>query len=260
MSDLDFVRAGNLAFDGLAHAFTTRAGGVSEGPYASLNLSWKDGDNKAHVEENRARVTAALGLDRLVFANQVHGKAVHRVDAAPQGVWSVGEGDALMTNRPGLGLVAQTADCTPILLFDPGTRACAAIHSGWRGTVLNIAGETVAAMGREYGTRAEKLFAAIGPAILAENYRVGPEVLEQFEAVFGSLDGLALPRDEESGAGLDVSEACRRQLIAAGIPEGQIERLSFCTFDDKRFFSSRRARGGQFGGQGGIIGLVEAPL
>ena len=82
MSDLDFVRADMLALDGLAHAFTTRSGGVSEAPYDSLNLSWKDGDNKAHIEENRARVTAALGLDKLVFANQVHGKTVHRVHAA----------------------------------------------------------------------------------------------------------------------------------------------------------------------------------
>lgn len=255
MSDLEFLRTRTLEFDRLVHAFTTRAGGVSEGPYDSLNLSWKDGDNKAHVEENRARVTAALGLEKLVFANQVHGKTVHRVDAAPEGVWSVGEGDALMTDRPGLGLVAQTADCTPILLFDPENRACAAIHSGWRGTVQNIAGETIAAMGRAYGTRPESLFAAIGPAITPEHYRVGPEVLDQFETLFGTLDGLALPRDAEGGAGLDVSEACRRQLIAAGIPETQIERIATCTFSDDRFFSSRRVKGGQFGGQGGIIGL-----
>tara|TARA_R110002073_G_scaffold121657_4_gene264266 strand:- start:1199 stop:1981 length:783 start_codon:yes stop_codon:yes gene_type:complete len=256
MSDLDFVRADMLALDGLAHAFTTRSGGVSEAPYDSLNLSWKDGDNKAHIAENRARVTAALGLDKLVFANQVHGKTVHRVDAAPVGVWSVGEGDALMSDVPGLGLVAQTADCTPILLFDLETQACAAIHSGWRGTVQNIAGETVAAMGREYGTQPDALFAAIGPAISAQNYRVGPEVLEQFEALFGTLDGLALTRDAEGGAGLDVSEACRRQLVAAGIPQTQVERINACTFDDPRFFSSRRAKGGQFGGQGGIIGLT----
>lgn len=255
MSDMEFLRATTLDFDGLVHAFTTRAGGVSEGPYASLNLSWKEGDNKSHVEENRARVTAALGLKKLVFANQVHGNTVHRVDTAPVGVWSVGEGDALMTDKPGLGLVAQTADCTPILLFDPDTRACAAVHSGWRGTVQNIAGETIAAMGRAYGSRPESLFAAIGPAITPENYRVGPEVLDQFETVFGTLDGLAGKRDGDGGAGLDVSEACRRQLIAAGIPETQIERLAACTYADPRFFSSRRAKGGQFGGQGGIIGL-----
>ena len=256
MSDPDFVRANNLAFDGLVHAFTTRRGGVSKAPYDSLNLSWKDGDNKAHIEENRARVTAALGLNKLVFANQVHGKTVYRVDAPPIGAWSVGEGDALMTDQPGLGLVAQTADCTPILLFDPKNHACAAIHSGWRGTVQNIAGETIAAMAREYGTQPDALFAAIGPAISAQNYRVGPEVLQQFETLFGTLNGLALPRDAEDGAGLDVSEACRRQLIASGIPETQIDRITACTFDDTRFFSCRRAKGGQFGGQGGIIGLV----
>lgn len=256
VSDLEFLHAEMLDRPGIVHAFTTRHGGVSKGGYASLNLSWKDGDDTGAITENRRRVTEALGLDRLIFLNQVHGNTVHRVDAIPETGWSAGQGDGLITNVPRLGLVTQTADCTPVLLFDPVRRAIGAVHSGWRGTVQDVAGETVEAMVREYGTDPADLLAAIGPAIAPENYRVGPEVLEQFEELFGSLEGLALERDAEGGAGIDVSEAVRRQLAAAGIPEAQIERLPVCTYADNRFFSCRRAKGTPFGGQAGIIALT----
>ena len=260
VSALEFLHTDHFSEDRLTHAFTTRAGGASEGPYESLNLTWSRGDDKAKVAENRARVTRALGLDRLVFANQVHGCSVLRVDAAPTDAWAAGEGDALMTGVPGLGLCAQCADCVPILLFDPENRAIAAVHSGWRGAVQDIAGAAVAAMTGAYGTRPQSLRAAIGPCISAANYRVGPEVLDQFEARFGSLDGLAGARDSEGGAGLDVGEACRRQLLAAGVPADAVARIEACTFaDETRFFSSRRAardgHAGRFGGQCGVIAL-----
>ena len=260
MSALEFLHTDHLNDDRLIHAFTTRTGGVSEGPYESLNLTWSRGDDKAKVAESRARVTRALEVDRLVFANQVHGRTVLRVDAAPSDAWSAGEGDALMTDVPGLGLCAQCADCVPVLLFDPETLAIAAVHSGWRGAVQNITGAAVAAMTGAYGTRPTSLRAAIGPCISAANYRVGPEVLDQFQAQFGSLEGLAGERDSEGGAGLDVGEACRRQLVAAGVPADAVARIEACTFaDESRFFSSRRAardgHAGQFGGQCGVIAL-----
>ncbi len=261
MSDLDLITAPGFEGQGLVHAFTTRTGGVSEGPFESLNLSWSRGDDKARVVENRRRVARALGDIALVFANQVHGDTILKVDAEPEGVWSAGEGDALMTDQPGLGLCAQTADCTPILLFDPERPAVAAIHSGWRGTVQEIARKTLQAMGDAYGTRPEQVLAAIGPSISKANYRVGPEVLEQFEALFGDLyGGLIGPRDAEGGAGLDVAEACRRQLLEAGVPAAQISLVKVCTFDEEaRLFSSRRAardgHAGQFGGQVGVVAL-----
>ena len=262
MSELHLIEPASLRGGvRLAAAFTTRTGGVSSGPFESLNLSWSRGDDKACVEENRARLANALGGVELVFANQVHGRTVLKVDAKPEGVWSAGEGDALMTDQPGLALCAQTADCTPILLFDPGRPAVAAIHSGWRGTVQQIATATLDAMAQAYGTQARHVHAAIGPSISKANYRVGPEVLEQFEALFGEFDeGLIGPKDDEGGAGLDVAEACRRQLIQAGIPEAQVEMIRGCTFAERaRFFSSRRAardgHAGQFGGQVGVIAL-----
>jgi hypothetical protein len=263
MSGLALLTAPGFGDGRIRHAFTTRTGGVSEGPYESLNLSWSRGDDKARVEENRRRAAQALGGVDLVFMNQVHGATVLKVDAKPQGRWSSGEADAHMTDVPGLALAAQTADCVPILLFDPVRPAVAAIHSGWRGTVKGVIAETLAAMNAAYQTRPDEIHAAIGPAISPAHYRVGPEVLVQFEALFGDLDpGLAGPRDAEGGAGLDVAEACRRQLIGAGVRETSITRVENCTFAEReRFFSCRRAakdgHAGAFGGQAGILTLCD---
>lgn len=258
---LDILRADGFGDDRIAHGFTTRTGGTSTGPYASLNLSWSRGDDKAAVEANRARVSQAFEGGRLVFANQVHGATVLKVDAAPED-WSAGEGDALITNHPGLALCAQTADCTPVLLYDAENAAIAAIHAGWRGVIAEVIPAAISAMKHAYGTRPEALQAVIGPAVTPENYRVGPEVLEQFEALFGPLDdGLALPRDREGGAGLNVSEGARRQLLCAGVSDDAIDWLAACTFADAdRFFSCRRAardgHAGHFGGQCGVIMLT----
>lgn len=256
---LDFLHAPNFGDDQIIHAFTTRTGGVSDGPYGSLNLSWSRGDEPARIEENRLRVSQALGLERLVFANQIHSALVLKVEAIAPERWSAGQGDALITNKPGLGLCAQTADCTPVLLHDPENRAVAAIHAGWRGAVSQIIAATIVRMGDAYGTRPEALQAAIGPAISQSNYRVGPEVLDQFEALLGPLDRSVIgPRDGEGGAGLNVAEVCRRQLAGLGVT--QVSHLALCTFaQEGRFFSSRRAardgHAGKFGGQVGVIGL-----
>jgi len=257
---LDLLTSPLLNRDGIVHVFTTRTGGVSEGAYAALNMTRSRGDSAEHVAANRELVRQTLGLDYLAFAIQLHGKAVVRVDAPPKGDQAAGEADAMITDKPGIGLVCQTADCTPILLFDPKRRAVAAIHSGWRSTVLDIVGEVVAAMVREYGTAPADLIAAIGPSISPANYRVGPEVVASFEAAFADNAGILSPRDAEGGAQLDVGEACRRQLIAAGIPAGQIERSPLCTYaEETRLFSARRShhrgQSGVFGGQAGIIGL-----
>lgn len=259
MSEIEFLTADRFGDERVVHAFTTRAGGVSEGRYESLNLSWSRGDDKDCVAENRRRARAALGGPALVFADQVHGDGVIRVDHRPHERWSAGRGDALMTDRPGLALCAQTADCVPILLYDPQRPAVAAIHAGWRGAVAEIAPKTLLAMAGAYGTDPKTVQAVIGPSISRRNYRVGPEVLADFEGVFGALDGeLIGPRDSEGGATLDVAEACRRQLERAGL--ASITRLDHCTFEEAdRFFSSRRAardgHAGEFGGQAGIIAL-----
>ncbi|MEE2526031.1 peptidoglycan editing factor PgeF [Hyphobacterium sp. HN65] len=252
---LPLIQSPILNRPGLVHGFTTRAGGVSTGAFASLNLSRREGDPDANVAENRKRVRAALGVDHLVFARQVHGNRVIMINRAPaDGV--AGEGDAMITDRPGIGLVAQTADCVPLLIHDPVANTIAAVHSGWRGTVQEIARQAIDALNVAYGSKPADLLAAIGPAISQNNYRVGPEVLEDFVDVFGSLDGLAGPVDAEGGAKLDNTAAVHRQLLEAGIPGTNIWVSDACTFADETLFSCRRAKGGPFGGQGGVIALV----
>jgi len=249
------ITSPNLNHAGLTHGFTTRDGGVSSGAFDSLNLSRRDGETPGTVEENRARVAAALGLDRLVVARQVHGHTVLKVDTVPEdGI--AGEGDAMITNLPGIGLAAQTADCVPLLMFDPEHRAIATVHSGWRGTVQEIARHALDAMRAEFGTMPEAIVAAIGPSISQANYRVGPEVLDQFDALFGDTADLIGPRDAEGGGHLDNAGAARRQLIAAGVSPDLIWMSDACTFADDTLFSCRRAKGGPFGGQAGVIGLI----
>lgn len=259
-SKIEFLTAPVFDPASVVHAFTTRAGGVSDGAYASLNLTRSRGDKAERVSENRQRAREALGVDYLVFAKQVHGRTVIAIEAPPMGEQVAGEADALITNQPGIGLVCQTADCTPILIHDPVQGAVAAIHSGWRGTLQNIVLATVEAMQRQYGSQPDSLRAAIGPSVSAGQYRVGPEVVEQFEAGFADQAGILSARDEEGGARLDVAAACELQLLAAGIEADNLTRLPHCTYSDEvRFFSARRShhRGesGLFGGQAGIIAL-----
>lgn len=257
MTDLEILRAPILEVPGVAHGFTTRTGGVSRPPFDSLNLSSARGDAPEAVGENRERVRATLGLNGLVFARQVHGRRVVRVDDVAPGIVTIGEADGLITQRRGIGLVAQTADCAPVLLFDPDRPAVAAVHAGWRGAAQNIVGGAVDELRAEYGSEPERLVAAIGPAISAAHYRVGPEVLEVFQGVLGNLDqDIVGPLDAGGGATLDVVEVLRRQLVAAGVPEASIEVVPACAYADHRFFSSRRAGGGRFGAQGGVIGLL----
>ena len=244
----------------LVHGFTTRVGGVSEGSYASLNITRSRGDSPHCVAENRERLRARMGVEQLVFATQVHGRGVIRIEKAPAPGHSAGEGDALITDQPGLGLVCQTADCTPILLFDPQRRAIAAIHSGWRSTVQNIVSATISTMRMAFDSQAADIRAVIGPAISPENYRVGPEVIAEFEREFADLDGIVTARDDEGGGLLDVSAACWRQLRNCGLAAGHIDRIDVCTYaEPELLFSARRSHhcgeSGVFGGQGGVIAL-----
>jgi YfiH family protein len=139
----------------------------------------------------------------------------------------LGEGDAIVTNRPGLSISVRTADCYPILLADARNRAVAAIHAGWRGTAAQIVRKTLEKMSTEFGTSPGDVYAAIGPGIGVCCYEVGKEVARRF----GSSDRTHL----------DLASENRKQLEAAGVPSSNIEALGVCTFcDAERFFSYRR--------------------
>lgn len=232
---------------GGAEAFvTTRAGGVSAGPYESLNMSLAVGDEPRAVLENRRRVAAALGADLadFVFSRQVHGAGVRVVTAADRssGAFahdeSVPEADVLVTADPAVVLAILAADCVPVVLHDPAAGVLACVHAGWRGTVARACAAAVAAMIR-LGARPAGIVAGIGPAIGADSYQVGPEVAAAVEAEFGAA-GIIRP----DGTGrwlLGLAAANRLVLREAGLPDGNIHAAARTT-GDGLFFSDRAVR------------------
>jgi YfiH family protein len=221
-----------------AVAFTTRRGGVSEGPFASLNLGLLSGDEPGRVRENRRRVCAAVGADpeRLAMNLQQHSATVNRARAGGRGE----PGDGLWTDEPGLPMLKLTADCLPIALArtNGDTPALAVLHAGWRGLLEGVVATGVAALG---GRPA----AAVGPAIGPCCYEVGRDVGEQFAARFG---GAVL-----RGRRLDLWATAERALRQAGC--ASVERVDLCTACHPDLFFSHRRDGMPRGGQG-VIGLV----
>jgi polyphenol oxidase len=229
------------------HGFSTRFGGASQGPYASLNLGFSVGDVRERVEENFRRLAQAAGVPAgsFVTATQVHGDRVLEVMDAEQPRAGDrpppprGEADALLADRPGVAVGVKTADCVPILIADPQTGRVAAVHSGWRGTALRVAARAVEALVAR-GSNPAQLVAAIGPAIQACCYEVSDELGTRFVREFGDdVVSRAHARPH-----LDLPRAVRKALQQSGVPGDRIDVLPLCTScDSERFFSHRRDRG-----------------
>jgi purine-nucleoside/S-methyl-5'-thioadenosine phosphorylase / adenosine deaminase len=229
---------------GATLAFSTRRGGVSEGPYQSLNLGRSTDDRPEAVDENRRRLLSSLGLDPDHFANagQVHGSAIVRVTAP--GLHP--ECDALVTTVPGLTLAVTAADCLPILYEAPG--AVAAAHSGWRGTAAGAPEVALAAICAAASVLPEEVHIHLGPCIRGCCYQVGPEVAAAFPA--------AALRSAEGSQFLDLPTAVRLRLIAAGAPEGAIHDTGACTSCEPHWYFSHRRDRGLTGRQWGVVALT----
>jgi YfiH family protein len=227
---------------------TTRTGGVSAGPYESLNLALHVGDDPARVVENRTRAAAAigLGLDDLVFCRQSHGRAVAAVTTADRGRGAqsdedaLADADVLTTAEPGIGLVVMVADCVPMVLVDPVARLLACVHAGWRGTTQRVAQAAVEHL-VALGASPERLVVGIGPAIQAERYQVGEEVVDAARHAFGArLDDVV--RDDGTGRWqFDLWRANRVVLADAGVLDANVHLAALGT-DDGDFFSDRAER------------------
>lgn len=244
---MDLVRSRLL--DGVPHGFTTRRGGVSRGPFESLNLGRAVGDDPASVERNWALLRQATGL-AFASARQVHGTGVLRA-RQPSPIPST-DADAVISDRPGLGACVSVADCVPILLADPRSGAVAAVHAGWRGTLAGAAAHAVEALVRECGARPGDLLAAIGPSIGPCCYEVSQDLATRFRDQLGPVAGN--PRGRQSRVDLWLANASI--LRQAGLLRERVEVLGHCTAcDPERFFSHRR----DIGRTGRMVGFV-APV
>ncbi|MBI2956082.1 MAG: peptidoglycan editing factor PgeF [Acidobacteria bacterium] len=276
----------------LVHAFTTRSG--------ELNLNYSVADSAATVARNRRALRAALGRTsawQLVTLRQRHTDVIRVIEETlrtfrrePDGALKLA-GDAAITNRVGLLLAVQVADCLPILLADPKRRVVAAVHAGWRGTVKRIAEKTVGRMRSEFGCEPQRMLAAMGPGIHRCCYEVGREVVEAYEGQFPNWEKLFRrakpsppdaqwqqrlfsaepPRPGPEGSGrrprpavtaaasekffLDLVEANRRQLVAAGLHKANIVVSPLCTACRTDLLFSHRAERGRTGRMMGVIGI-----
>lgn len=243
------------------HGFSTRLGGVSEGYLASLNLGPHRGDTEDNLRENYRRFCAATGTDdkRVVMTNQVHGASVRAVtqgDIKPDLLAPTPfEADGLVTDVAGITLVIFSADCIPILLFDPVKRVVGACHAGWRGTAGAIAAATVRAMEERYGSRPGDIRAAIGPGIGACCFETDDDVPQAMER---SLGGLATPFIRALGQGryqVELKGINRAILLQSGLSEGLIDVSLDCTCCLHERYWSHRYTQGRRGSQAAVIML-----
>jgi len=247
----------------IKHGFSTRIGGISEEPYQELNLGFLTGDDWEKVKENRRLFAQSLGipLASIVAANQVHGDKIFKAGTSDCGRGAfeqntvVKETDALITNEPGVALIAFYADCVPIMFLDPVLKVIAIAHAGWKGTVLNITGKTVEQMGEEYDCQPQNILAAICPSIGPCHYEVDTPVISKFQDDFNQW-GKVLKLKSEGKAQLNLWEANRLQLLEAGILDKHITVSEICTYCNPEILYSYRYDKGKTGRLAGIIMLT----
>ncbi len=233
-------------YTNIVAGFSTRQGGVSSAPYDSLNLGLSTQDHKEDVLANRKRLFESVGFNTqsLAITGQVHGTSLIWVDEP--GLYK--GYDAIVTESPGILLCLSAADCASVLIADVENNMVGACHAGWRGTVGGIVSKTVAAM-LERGADVSTLKAYVSPCISGDNFEVGFEVAEQFDAAFvRQIPGKVKPH-------IDLKLAIQNQLLEKGLSKADIEISTHCTFAETHQFFSHRAEKGKTGRHMGFIGL-----
>jgi YfiH family protein len=214
------------------HAFTTRLNG----------MGGRHKDIKMPDDWNSVAEAFGISAERVVTARQVHGENIVRVDALNYRDVRAVHADAMITNEPGIAVGVETADCVPVLLFDPAKPAVAAVHAGWRSTVKKIVQKAVNRMSEEFGSDPARMIAAIGPAIGAECYEVDEPVMGPVREAFSFWKKVATPRGKDRWS-LDLVKANRMELMQIGLSEKNIHILGMCTACRKDLFYSYRAEG-----------------
>lgn len=246
----------------MEHGITTRAGGVSKGMFATLNLSYTRGDDKVAVDENYHRTAISLHaeISDFVLTDQTHTSNVRVITHADCGKGTIRERDyhdvdGLITNEPGIVLAAFFADCVPLLFVDPVQRAVGVSHSGWRGTAMRMGRATVLAMGDAYGSRPEDILCAVGPSICQSCYEVSEDVAARFMEEFpGAGNKLCYPTTPGKYQ-LNLWKANEIVLREAGIRPGHLAVTNICTCCNRELLFSHRASHGKRGNFGAFIKL-----
>ena len=232
---------------GFDHGFTARSGGVSEGYFASLNLSFTRPENRENVMENyRIFCRAAeIPFDTMVMDNYEHGTNVIKVDKSDTGKGYLRDPlpscDGLVTNDPAITLITGHADCMAFYFVDPVKRCIGLAHAGWRGALGRIGSRVVERMMQEYGTDPSDILAGVGPSICPDCFEVGHNVAEEFDATFPNLP--CVLEQENARPHVDLWMVAVRQFVEAGVLLEHISLFDVCTMTTPRLYSHRRDKG-----------------
>ncbi len=243
MNSADYQQSPLLQAAGFRHAFFTRKGGVSSGPYESLNFSVSVGDLEQNVQENLARAAQALGVapDRVYFLSQVHGREVQMLSGSDNRLEVLHKrGDAVIGLKGALACAVRVADCAPILIGDKTSGAVAAVHAGWRGTVAGVVAAAVEQLRAAVGGPGE-LLAAIGPHISVARFEVSEDVAAEFLAT--SPDAEVVDRSRGPKPHVDLRRILRSQLGELGLPDSSIDDVGGCTVGEPDLYFSYRRDG-----------------
>lgn len=245
------------------HCFSTRLGGVSEGIYRSMNLSFTRGDKEEAVQENYRRLGAAVGFspEDIVTSNQTHTTNVRVVEETDRGCGvtkprKFEDVDGMITNISGIILATFYADCVPLYFIDPVHKAIGLSHSGWRGTVGKMGRVTIEKMQQEYGSDPSEIYAAVGPSICQSCYEVSEDVILEFQKIFSEEHWPSLYYKKDNGKyQLDLWTANKIVLTEAGILEAHLSMPNLCTCCNPELLFSHRASKGRRGNLGGFLGI-----
>ena len=241
---------------GFANGFSTRLGGVSPFPGGDLNLAGFDDDTAENIHENRRRFLKVFGGEfQLATAWQVHGDTVRTVRSVEDVRNSEERADAIISDLENVLVGVKTADCVPVLIGDPKTRAFAAVHAGWRGTVSSIASKVVKKLIENLGSSPKDLICAIGPAACGRNYEIGSDVIDAFAANFSGSEKYFSPT-REGHALVDLHLANKDQLIDCGIMADNIYTAPFCTRERPDLFFSYRLEKQKYGKTGRLLSVI----
>lgn len=253
-----------LEKEGVIHGFSTRFGGVSEGHFSSMNLSFSRGDREESVRENYERMGRAIGFspERLVFSDQIHESSIHKVTKVDMGKGYTSPkllgNDGLVTNEKGIPLVTFYADCVPIFFYDPKKKVIGMAHSGWRGTVARIGAKMVQTMKDSYGSKEEDILAVIAPSICQDCYEISEDVAKEFQKEFAEFEEKSYLRDDHNGKyHLDLWKVNELLLLKAGIQKENLAVTDVCTCCNPDLLFSHRASQGKRGNLAGFMMLSE---